>query len=189
MVNFYARFYSADVSQCFQFSVREAVDSIKKQKQVAQRSNMVLEYVLSNCSLDQHLPRAFAGRLACRWFRSQSLAFPQAQDRVEPLRNFNLSTRFKHVCPAPLPIPNLSERSSTHTSFRSKAVADGAIGYFLDRWVTTRVAKVSCGLQICSNFDTRNPEHRQRQHLKQKEPSGQVVLGGQFRCFVSKVRL
>ena len=68
----------------------------------------------------------------------------------------------------------------------SKVVADGAVSFYLDRWVTTRVARVSSGLEVCTEFDDFNSEHVRRRSTACRQPSGRLVVDGQFHCFVSK---
>ncbi|KAJ7578243.1 hypothetical protein C8J56DRAFT_969481 [Mycena floridula] len=52
----------------------------------------------------------------------------------------------------------------------NKAVADGAVSFYLDHCVSDRVAKVTYGVQINAYFDETNPEHISR--------AGDMFIGG-----------
>ena len=53
-------------------------------------------------------------------------------------------------------------RSTTIVFFSNKAVADGAVSYYIDHFVQTRVSKLTYGTMNGINYDARNPEHRKR---------------------------
>ena len=44
----------------------------------------------------------------------------------------------------------------------NKAVADGAISYYIDHFVQTRVSKLTYGSKGSIDYDAKNPEHRRR---------------------------
>ena len=46
--------------------------------------------------------------------------------------------------------------------FSDKAVADGAISYYIDHFVQTRVSKLTYGSRVRIRYDRSNPEHRKR---------------------------
>lgn len=46
--------------------------------------------------------------------------------------------------------------------FSSKAVADGAISYYIDHFVQTRVSKLTYGSKGSIDYDSSNLEHRRR---------------------------
>ena len=54
------------------------------------------------------------------------------------------------------------DTSSTNFFFSSKAVADGAISYYIDHFVQTRVSKLTYGIRCRKTYDPGNPEHRKR---------------------------
>ncbi|TDL25780.1 hypothetical protein BD410DRAFT_813480 [Rickenella mellea] len=133
-----------EVAKCFEFSVQQAVDAIKQQKETTGRDK-----------IDVWLVGGFA---ASPWL------FDQLKTELGP-HGINIY------------------RPDTNTS---KAVADGAVGYYLDRWVTARVAKLSCGTNFCTDFDPKNSEHTKRKSATYRQPSGRLVVPNQFYCFVAK---
>jgi hypothetical protein len=54
------------------------------------------------------------------------------------------------------------ETSCTNLFFSNKAVADGAISYYIDHFVQTRVSKLTYGCQGYITYDPGNPEHLKR---------------------------
>lgn len=67
-------------------------------------------------------------------------------------------------------------------------MADGSVAFYLDRWVTTRIAKISSGIEVCTEFNEGNNEHVRRRLKASLQPSGGLIVRDQFHCFVSKVR-
>jgi len=49
---------------------------------------------------------------------------------------------------------------------RSKAVADGAISYYLDKFVVSRIVRYTYGTPASIRYDPSDPEHRGRSHKK-----------------------
>lgn len=75
---------------------------------------------------------------------------------------------------------------------RSKAVADGAISYYLDHWVNARVAKYSIGVLFEEEFDSRNSDHINdpaKKALVHEGATGTKFIGPKFECYISKVSL
>lgn len=60
--------------------------------------------------------------------------------------------------------------------FSGRAVAHGAVAYFLDRYVRRRVARHTLGQYVSWPYDPSNPEHRRR---KDKVYTG-LYTGGKF---------
>jgi len=55
---------------------------------------------------------------------------------------------------------------------RSKAVADGAISYYLDQFVVGRVVRCTYGTPVSIKYDPSDPEHCRRSHEKYQGVSG-----------------
>ncbi|KAM6497398.1 hypothetical protein JOM56_007871 [Amanita muscaria] len=72
------------------------------------------------------------------------------------------------------------------TTYLNKAVADGAVSYFLDHYVITRVSKYSYGLKIDVIFDPTNPEHARRRNTKSMDKDGQYKIPGVFSTILKK---
>ncbi|KAI0704720.1 hypothetical protein C8Q76DRAFT_181174 [Earliella scabrosa] len=68
-------------------------------------------------------------------------------------------------------------RPDSHTN---KAVAQGAVSFYIEHFVTARVMKVTYGADILVDFDDTNAEHRARRHAKVVRPSGRVMLRNGF---------
>jgi len=62
----------------------------------------------------------------------------------------------------------------------NKAVADGALSYYIDHHVKTRVSKITYGSRGGINYDSSNSEHAKRSHLVLTSISGIKRLGGIF---------
>ena len=72
---------------------------------------------------------------------------------------------------------------------RNKAVASGAVSFFLDNFVSSRVMKVSYGASVSVRYDPDDPEHYARRHRKHVQPSGQVALRHRFDTILKEVCL
>ena len=69
----------------------------------------------------------------------------------------------------------------------SKAVADGAIGFYCDHHVGARVAKYMYGVEFLRDFDKTDPEHLERQSRLFQLPSGPTLLPDAFDCILARV--
>ena len=56
----------------------------------------------------------------------------------------------------------MSDTSKTKLFFSNKAVADGAISYYVDHFVQTRVSKLTYGSRVGFYYDPNVPEHQNR---------------------------
>lgn len=56
----------------------------------------------------------------------------------------------------------MSDTSTTNLPFSNKAVADGAISYYIDHFVQTRVSKLTYGSKGSIDYDASDPEHLKR---------------------------
>ncbi|KAH9485819.1 Heat shock 70 kDa protein 12B [Psilocybe cubensis] len=65
-------------------------------------------------------------------------------------------------------------------SHLNKAVAHGAVSYYLDHRVTTRVAKYTYGIPCGIPYDEENEEHIQRSSMKYQSASGAWYIPGGF---------
>jgi hypothetical protein len=71
--------------------------------------------------------------------------------------------------------------------FRNKAVSDGAISFYLDHFVRTRVSKVTYGSYRSFGYDPSDPDHRSRSHNVYTSVSGTERIGGFFDIILPKV--
>ncbi|KAM6497400.1 hypothetical protein JOM56_007873 [Amanita muscaria] len=78
---------------------------------------------------------------------------------------------------------NITRADTTHLN---KAVADGAVSYYLDHYVTARVSKYSYGLGIYTTFDPTNPEHARRRSTKFMDADGKYCMPGEFDTILKK---
>lgn len=69
----------------------------------------------------------------------------------------------------------------------NKAVADGAVSFFLDHFVTARVSKYAYGIVQDIPFDETDIEHLVRSSSRFCDPSGQVCLRNSFSVILPKV--
>ena len=69
----------------------------------------------------------------------------------------------------------------------SKAVADGAIGFYCDHHVSARMSKFSYGVEFLREYDPRDPEHLSRRSRLCELPSGPKLLPDAFDCILGRV--
>lgn len=77
---------------------------------------------------------------------------------------------------------------ASESCYRSKAVADGAIGFYCDHHVSARIAKFMYGVEFLRELDLRDPDHVARQGRLCELPSGPKLLPDAFDCILSRVR-
>jgi len=70
---------------------------------------------------------------------------------------------------------------------RNKAVSDGAISFYLDNYVRSRIAKVTYGLRLKRTYDVSNPEHVKRGSKVYTGVDGSLRLADGFDPILSKV--
>lgn len=74
-------------------------------------------------------------------------------------------------------------------SYRSKAVADGALGFYCDHHVSARVSKFMYGVEYLREFDPNDSEHVSRKDRLCELPSGPRLLPDAFDCILARVGL
>ncbi|PCH42423.1 hypothetical protein WOLCODRAFT_89826 [Wolfiporia cocos MD-104 SS10] len=74
-------------------------------------------------------------------------------------------------------------RPDTQTS---KAVADGAIGFYCDHHVSARMSKFMYGVEYLREFDSNDEEHVAREHRLFELPSGPKLLPDAFDCILAR---
>ncbi|KAF8815839.1 hypothetical protein BYT27DRAFT_7078804, partial [Phlegmacium glaucopus] len=62
----------------------------------------------------------------------------------------------------------------------NKAVADGAVSFYIDHFVSTRVSKFAYGTSVYRRYDADNPEHKRRQNTTFMKPDGYLGIDGIF---------
>ncbi|KAJ8595459.1 hypothetical protein M405DRAFT_759150 [Rhizopogon salebrosus TDB-379] len=62
----------------------------------------------------------------------------------------------------------------------NKAVADGAVSFYIDHLVSSRVARATYGIGVSTRYNTRDPEHQTPQHAKFIDPAGHQRIANQF---------
>ena len=88
--------------------------------------------------------------------------------------------------PFPLSIQAHLSRFSL-SLLRSKAVSDGAISFYLDHFVRTRVSTVTYATFCSKPYDSSNPEHVRRQDNTFTYPSGSKMINDVFDIILPKV--
>ena len=75
------------------------------------------------------------------------------------------------------------------TSFlrRNKAVAHGAVCFYLERLVSARVIKLTYGVDVVVDYDEYDPEHYARRGSRFTRPSGRVMIPNGFSPILLKV--
>jgi hypothetical protein len=70
---------------------------------------------------------------------------------------------------------------------RSKAVADGAVGFYCDHHVSARMSKFMYGVEFLRELDPNNPDHERRKEKLCELPSGPKLLPDAFDCILARV--
>ncbi|ESK94661.1 hypothetical protein Moror_14297 [Moniliophthora roreri MCA 2997] len=97
-------------------------------------------------------------------YAASAWLFGQLQERLAP---FNVSV-------------------SRPDSQTSKAVADGAIGFFCDHHVSARVSKFMYGVEYLREFNPEDSEHVMRKDRLTELPSGPRLLPDAFDCILAR---
>jgi hypothetical protein len=98
-------------------------------------------------------------------------------DRVTPRR--------ARVSRGPLHIPLLH---NLYLICRNKAVSNGAVSFYLDNAVTSRVSRATYGVEVYYDYDSTDPEHRKRGRLVEVHcATGEPILRGGFSVILPKV--
>ena len=83
---------------------------------------------------------------------------------------------------------SVSLKSELHlTHRRGKAVANGAVSYYLDRLVTVRIARTTFGSKMNTHYQPNNPEHQRRASTLHTNLAGEQVVPNAFRVILPKV--
>jgi len=73
--------------------------------------------------------------------------------------------------------------------FRNKAVSDGALSFYHDRFVRTRISKFTYGTFAQPRFDPADPDHQQRLHNAYTDFAGVRRIKDHFSVILPKVFL
>ncbi|KAJ3994251.1 hypothetical protein F5050DRAFT_1809766 [Lentinula boryana] len=97
-------------------------------------------------------------------YANSAWLFSQLQERLEPYRV-------------------AVSRPDTQTS---KAVADGAIGFYCDHHVSARMSKFMYGVEYLRQYDSADPDHVERKDRLCELPSGPRLLPDAFDCILAR---
>jgi hypothetical protein len=73
------------------------------------------------------------------------------------------------------------------THCRGKAVADGAVSYYLDRLVSVRIARTTFGSKVNRRYKPSNPEHRRRASTVYTDIDDEQFVPNGFSVILAKV--
>ncbi|KAK0209591.1 hypothetical protein IW262DRAFT_1468853 [Armillaria fumosa] len=71
-------------------------------------------------------------------------------------------------------------------SFSNKAVADGAVSFYLDHFVSTQVAKFHYSIKVRTTYDPTNVEHQHCQNKTYLSDSGKLKVDDQYDTILTK---
>ena len=71
----------------------------------------------------------------------------------------------------------------------NKAVADGAVSFYIDHFVSARVSKFAYGTGMYTKYDAHNAEHKRRENTTFTTPEGYLGIGGIFNVILPQVRV
>ena len=90
------------------------------------------------------------------------------------------------TCPRELSVPVAkADRNSGYR--RNKAVAIGAVSYYVDHFVTGRVSKFTYGVPYAILYQPSDPEHTRREHKIYVDAAGDRRISGRFENMLSRV--
>jgi len=114
--------------------------------------------------------------------------FRQLQERLAPCEVV-VSRPDTQTCAHYYFLPHFHTNSCflRHKTYRSKAVADGAIGFYCDHHVSARMSKFMYGVEFLREMDPRDPDHVARKERLCELPSGPKLLPDAFDCILSRV--
>lgn len=75
------------------------------------------------------------------------------------------------------------------TWIRNKAVSDGAISFYLDHFVRTRISKITYGNFCHIPYNPNDPAHRERMSKTFVSVSGHKRISDSFDTILPKVRV
>ncbi|KDR69801.1 hypothetical protein GALMADRAFT_145198 [Galerina marginata CBS 339.88] len=68
----------------------------------------------------------------------------------------------------------------------NKVVADGAVSFYIDHFVASRVSKLAYGTEVYARFQPQNPDHILRSEKKFQDLTGDIVITGLFSTILPK---
>lgn len=170
---------SSDVAKFFQASIDCIVQAVLDQIKSAQIS--VSCFVpLQEFQITILVPACCPGRGVC----CERLALWESQNNSDQQR-----TRCDTSCKPRVRWSFCLDSCRSFYLSRNKAVSDGAISFYLDHYVRTRVAKVTYGVELLVRYDEKDPEHVKRSASKFTHVDGTVKLRHGFRTVLAKVWL
>ena len=81
-----------------------------------------------------------------------------------------------------------SRHAVTLVIARNKAVAIGAVSYYIDHFVTARISRFTYGLLSNVLYNSSNPEHVRREHKSFVDAMGDRRLPDSFVTILARVR-
>jgi len=84
-------------------------------------------------------------------------------------------------------LSNIDVIPHTHYDRSNKAVADGAVSFYIDHLVSSRVSRATYGVKAYTVFNPRDPEHLTRQHTRFIDAAGDLSIPNQFSSILPKV--
>jgi hypothetical protein len=68
-----------------------------------------------------------------------------------------------------------------------KAAADGAVSFYIDHFVSSRIACATYGTKVYTRYNPRDLEHQARKHTQFIDPAGDLRIPNQFSSILMKV--
>ena len=176
-------FLSSDVASFFEPSVQCIVKSIKEQCEASDTEISVRNLSgLISCVLlfiDQPAQSLFS-----LWeVLLRAIGFIKSW-KLNLLQRASTSAVLIAMCASPL-------KHTTARNWRlisNKAVADGAVSFYIDHFVSARVSKYAYGIETYRKFHPSNTEHEHRKNKTFIVPQGYRAIGGIFSVILPQVR-
>ena len=114
-------------------------------------------------------------------FAASDWLFSKVQEKLLPY-DMNITRPEHHVSVA----ASLEIHLVLNSLFRNKAVSDGALSFYHDHFVRTRVSKFTYGTFCGPLFDLTNRDHQRRAHMAYTAASGHLRISS-FDVILPKV--
>ena len=173
--------YRSDVAHFFQPSIDCIVKAVLEQKNSARITISVSFYMTF---LKYRFPNHFQHVVLVGGFAESDWLFTKVHEMLIPF-GLNLIRPVNHVWVffKVLRLFFLLKKSF----FRNKAVSDGAISFYVDHFVRTRVSKYTYGNFCTIPYDPSDADHRSRFHNVYTTISGEERISNFFDIILPKV--
>jgi hypothetical protein len=176
------RLRGSDVAKFFEPSIECIVKAVLDQCKAAHKPISVRRCRFCFFHHILCLELAFKHVVLVGGFAASDWLFSKVQEKLLP-HDMNITRPEHHVSVA----ASFEIHLVLNSLFRNKAVSDGALSFYHDHFVRTRVSKFTFGASCHLVFDPTDPDHQQRAHKTYTAPSGYLRVKDFFDVILPKV--